>query len=164
MGTNASQRRAAGSIRCIDVYPADVSLGWRIVRQVTPEFAYKKVLDGQWREAFDDCGNFLGCQVIAAIGIDRELSDEEESASTITAHENRLNAGLDGRSRTIGMSEDRRITRRHPKTWSALPPEDAIERAIAKVQQWPYPASRIDNGRGPIAYGDRAIRVNPRVV
>lgn len=171
MGTNATQRRAAGSgARCIDVYAADVSRGWRIVRQVTPEFAFRKVNEGKWREQFDEFGNFFGVQVIAAVKTDQELPSGT-SATTITARDSMVYAGLAGRSRTMGMSEDRRIGRYSHVTGNALPPEDRIERVIAKVQQWPYPASRIDSGvqshtsfdRSRIIYGDRAPRVYPRV-
>lgn len=162
MGTNASQRRAAGSgDRCIDVYAADVSRGWRVVRQVTPEVAYRKVLEGKWSEQFDAIGNFFGVQVVAAVKTDQELPSGT-SATTITARDSMVFAGLAGPSRTIGMNEDRRIGRYSAVTCSALPPEDRIERVIAKVQQWPYPASRIDSGRGPVRYGDRALRVYPR--
>ena len=44
-----------------------------------------------------------------------------------------MNAGLYGRSRTAGMSEGERINRRNPMG-HALPPEDAIERAMEKVK------------------------------
>jgi hypothetical protein len=120
---------------------------------VSPTFAYNKVMNGKWRECFDDFGNFYGVQVVAAGRCDMDLISDEDSVTTITAAESKQNAGLDGPSRTFGRSEDFRISRRQPEDW--------IERAQVKVQQWPFPASRIDNGRGPVRFGDRAIRVYP---
>jgi hypothetical protein len=161
MTMSRKDRRSFGDY-CIDVYAADTSRGWRITRQTTPAIAYKKVLSGKYREVFDDFGNFFGVQIIAAAKTDLELVSDEDSTTTITARENRLNAGLAGQSHTIGLTEDRRITRQHPVTFAVLPPEDGIERVRAKVNQWPYPASRIDNGRGAPFFGDRAVRVYPR--
>lgn len=161
MGMNAAQRRAAFSDRSIYVYGADTSRGWRIVQVVTPESAYKKVMEGKCSELFDDLGNFLGVQILAAVKTDQDLPSGT-STTTITARDVLYFVGGGGKSRTIGMSEDRRITRYSPVTCKALPPEDRVERVIAKVQQWPFPASRIDSGRGPVKFGDRATRVYPR--
>lgn len=156
----SDRRRAIAVDRCIDVYSADTSLGWRIVRQVTALYAFHRVVEGKWRELFDSIGNFYGVQVVPAVKTDQELPSGS-SAATITFRDNMLYAGCGGRSRTIGRSEDFRITRYSQVSCKALPPEDRIERVIAKVQQWPYPASRIDNGRGQPCFGDRAIRVYP---
>jgi hypothetical protein len=41
-----------------------------------------------------------------------------------------------GRSRTAGMSEEKRLNRVHPKTHKVLPAEDIVERATAKLQAW----------------------------
>lgn len=152
--------RRLDAARDIDVYAADTSLGYRIVRQVTPMRAYEKVIAGQWRELFDDMGNFFGVQVVAAVKTDQDLPSGT-SASYITPKESRIYVGLEGRSETIGRNEEYRIT--HTNRFTGRPePEDRIERVIAKVQQWPFPASRIDNGCGPMQFGDRAIRVYPR--
>jgi hypothetical protein len=59
------------------------------------------------------------------------------------------------------MPEEKRISWRD-KYGKALVPEDAIERAQEKVKQWPWPASRIDDGRGEPVFGDRAVRVYPK--
>jgi len=48
------------------------------------------------------------------------------------------------------MREDQRISRKHPKSGKDLPPEDAIERAQAKVNEW------------PLMHRDRAVRVYPK--
>ena len=157
----AENRRAIALDRCIDVYSADTSLGWRIVRKVTALYAFNKVIEGKWVEIFDDIGNFYGVQIIAAVKSDQELPSGS-TAATITYLELIRNAGLEGRSRTMGRDENYRITRYSSVSSKALPPEDNIERAIAKVKQWPFPASRIDDGRGTPIYGDRAIRCYPR--
>jgi hypothetical protein len=155
--------RASIVDRSIDVYVADQSRGWRVVRQVTPVFAYDKVSRGLWSEMFDSYGTFVGVQVIAAVKTDQDLLSGASSV-TITANEVMINAGCRGRSRTIGMCEEQRINRRADGPngdGRALPPEDRIERVMAKVKQWPLPASRIDDGRGKPVYGDRALRVYP---
>lgn len=147
--------------RSIDVFAADTSLGWRIVRQVSAMYAYQKVTEGKWVEIFDDIGNFYGVKIVAAVKSDQELLSGT-SATTVTARDAMLYAGLGGASQTIGRSEDYRITRYSRVTCKALPPEDRIERVMAKVAQWPYPASRIDDGRGKAIFGDRAMRCYPR--
>jgi hypothetical protein len=157
------ERRSIHSDRCIDVYAADSSRGWRVTRQVTAEYAYEKVVVGNWREVYDTYGTFLGCQVLARIRTDSDMpSSEDGSTTTITAPENKRASGLNGISQTIRMCEEQRITR-HSRAYTVLPPEDLIERAMIKVRQWPLPASRIDNGRGLPVYGDRACRVYPRI-
>lgn len=160
MTMSRSDRRSARGERCVDVYSAEMSCGWRIIRQVTARYAYDKVIEGRWRELFDDLGNFLGVQVVNALKTDQDLPSGT-SATTITARDSMLFAGLGGPSRTITMNEDARISRFNAKTCRALPPEDHIERVIAKVQQWPFPASRIDSGDA-MRFGDRAVRVYPR--
>jgi hypothetical protein len=156
-----NERRAIMLDRCVDVYAADTSLGWRIVRKVSAILAYNKVVEGKWVEIFDDIGNFYGVKVVASVTSDQELPSGT-SATTITARDAMLQAGLGGRSQTIGRSEDYRITRYSRVTCKALPPEDRIERVMAKVAQWPFPASRLDDGRGKAIFGDRAIRCYPR--
>ena len=146
--------------RSIDVYSADTSQGWRIIRKVTAIYAFEKVVAGYWKEIFDHIGNFIGVQILAVVKSDEEIPSGA-TAATITFIEIIRNAGLEGRSRTIGRDENFRITRENPKDGKPLPPEDNIERAIAKVKQWPFPASRIDNGRGKPVFGDRAIRCYP---
>ena len=155
---NAAQRRAhAGEIR---VYPAETSLGWRVIRHVSAQEAGEKLASGEWREVLDEQGNFWGCQVLATFSKDQDLPSGA-SSSSITVNECFLNAGLGGRSRTAGMPEEKRISRRSAEG-KALPPEDAIERAREKVRQWPWPASRIDDGSGAAVYGDRAVRCYPK--
>jgi len=148
-GTNAQQRRAQQGERCMNLYPPDTTLGWRVIRQVSQAQALKKLACGQWRAVNDEQGNFLGYQVLATFKTDNELPSGASSTS-ITVNECELNAGLRGKSRTWGMNEEDRISRRHPTSGKALPPEDAIERAIAKVREWPLP------------HGDRAVRAYPK--
>ncbi len=102
-------------------------------------------------------GNHVGYQVLANLTKDEDLPSGA-SSSSITASECELNCG---KSRTVGLPEDKRISRR-TRMGRALPPEDAVERAQAKVRMWPHSASRIDNGRGDPVYGDRAVRVYPK--
>ena len=107
-------------------------------------------------------------QIRANVQSDRELPSIRSSCS-ITVSVVLLIAGQafrQGKSRTAGMSEEQRISRRWIEGKKAdgrtLPPEDAVERATEKLKQWPYPASRIDDGSGEPVYGDRATRVYPQ--
>jgi hypothetical protein len=160
MGKSSSQRRAEKGDRCINVYPPDTSLGWRVIRQVTPAKAAENLAAGRWREVYDEHGNFWGCQLLLSFKTDQDMQSGASSPS-ITVSECELNAGLRGSSHTAGLPEEKRISR-HSQTGKALPPEDAIERAIEKVKQWPWPASRIDDGTGIAVFGDRAVRVYPK--
>lgn len=118
----------------IDVFPAETSLGWRVIRVVSVMVAAEKLARGEWRQVYDEFGNFVGCQVLASFQSDLELPSGA-TATSITALESQLNAGCFGRSRTVRMSEEDRISR-HSRNGKALPPEDAIERAIAKLMEF----------------------------
>jgi hypothetical protein len=166
MGRSRSERRAAsGAVS--NLYAAETTLGWRVIDQVPMSLGAEKVARGKWREVFYEDGGFAGWQVLPAQACDRggkKIPSREGTPATITLAEVQRNAGLFGRSRTLGQPEWKRL-RRHAKydKEKILAPEDAIERAIRKVQQWPFPASRIatdDDGK-PV-FGDRAIRVYPK--
>lgn len=148
MSQTGNERRAQSSERCISVYPADTTLGWRVIKMVSAQLAMAKLALGVWREVHDEHGSFQGCQVLATVKSDSELPSGASSTS-ITVNECELNAGLGGKSRTAGLSEDKRISR-FRTDGKALPPEDAIERAEAKVREWTE------------LHGDRAIRVYPK--
>jgi hypothetical protein len=160
MSKDRNQRRQEKGERSVNVYPPDTSLGWRVIYMVSALKAAERLAAGVWREVYDEYGSFWGCQVVANFGKDEAILSGASSTS-ITVSELELNAGLRGKSRTVGLSEEQRIARINGKG-KPLPPEDAIERAQAKVKQWPYPASRIDDGRGEPKYGDRAVRVYPK--
>jgi hypothetical protein len=164
MGTRP-RVRGSNSAFTFYLYPADTTLGWRVIRRVTAAQGVAKLAAGQWREVFDEYGNHWGYQVVANFRTDQELPSGA-SSSSITVREMLLNAGVffpNGKSRTAGMTEDKRISRKHPISGKKLAPEDAVERARAKVSQWPHPASRIDDGTGAPRYGDLAVRVYPKI-
>jgi len=142
------------------VYPADTSLGWRVVRYVSIAFGMLRVKRGEWRIEPERNGHLGGFQILENGLGDFEV-ESKRGSTTINAHEVQLVAGLFGQSRTVGLSEDERISRR-ARDGRALEPDDDIEKACGKYHQWPAPASRIDNGKGKPVYGDRAVRVYPR--
>jgi len=104
--------------------------------------------EGKLREVQDEHQNFLGYQLISNFKTDNDLPSGVSSTS-ITVTECVLNAGLGGYSRTLGMGEEERISRKS-REGKQLPPEDAIERAIEKVKEW------------PLMHGDRAVRCYPK--
>lgn len=151
-----------------DLYPPTTTLGWRVIKLVTAAEAQGALEQGLWREVYDEQGNLAGYQIKANFQTDDDLPSGWSSCA-ISENEMDLNAGAafkHGRSKTAGMPEDLRVARRHihgkKATGKALPPEDAVERALAKVKLWPYPASRVDDGKGEPVFGDRAVRVYPK--
>jgi hypothetical protein len=137
-GKNRNQRRQSAGSPTYLLFDAETALGWRVIRHVSGAQGEEMLARGAWRDVYDDLGNHIGYQMIAAAEILRSSSDPlpNSSASSITVGELKLNAGLGGKSRTAGMSENMRITRRDLKTGASLPPEDAIEKAQTKVREW----------------------------
>jgi predicted alpha/beta hydrolase len=165
MGKSRAQRRTARG-KIINLFFTNTTLGWRVASHVPVELAVEKIALRQWREVFFEDGSLAGVQPLKPPE-GKALSEvliERLIAVTITLPEIKRNAGLYGRSHTIGMPEWKRL-RRHARLddQKILPPEDAIERAIEKVKQWPYPASRIGTDeKGAPVFGDRAVRVYPK--
>jgi hypothetical protein len=146
-----------------DLYPPTTTLGWRVVRKVTAAEVDDALIRGLWREVYDERGNFAGYQIKPNFKSDDDLPPGW-SLCSISVNQMDLNAGTvfrNGKSRTAGLPEDERVTRRDRETNHALPPEDAVELAVEKVRLWPFPASRVDNGKGDPIFGDKAVRVYP---
>jgi hypothetical protein len=145
----ASQRRAYRG--ALPLYPFDASLGWRPIKHAVPfEVGRAKIAAGEWKLSYDEVNRAYYYQPASWPGLPVDDSDP----AAITASESQMIAGLYGRSRTLGPRNSRA---------QIAPPMDAIEHSIRKLQQWPFPASRIDNGTGKPVYGDRAVRVYPKV-
>ncbi|MBS1803532.1 MAG: hypothetical protein JST28_09195 [Acidobacteria bacterium] len=125
-------RQARGRFK---VYGAYTTLGWRVVRSCGLEEGRKMVSLGDWEEVQDYDGGvaFQLRSPDRAVKGDYDILSMHAPAS-ISMQEMQVNAGCMGRSRTFGMSEDRRLERRDP--------EDAIERTIAKVKVWPHVGPR----------------------
>ena len=144
------------------LYPADDSRGWTHIRIIPFNEGLKKVAEGKFILHTDANGEPWYFQIRANNKTEEEIPGGIPSPTAITAHESMLNAGLFGCSATYDLNESQRMTRiaEHDSD-KYLPPEDEIERAQEKVRQWPWPASRIDDGMGEPVYGDRAVRVYP---
>jgi hypothetical protein len=146
-----------------DLYPPTTTLGWRVIKLVTAA-EVKDALDrGLWREVYDEHGDLAGYQIKTNFQTDDDLPSGWSSCA-ISENEMDLVAGTKfskGRSRTQGLPEAKKMARKD-QNGKALAPEDAVERAVAKVKAWPYPASRVDNGEGKPVFGDRAVRVYPK--
>ena len=138
MARFSSSRRRAVRGETMNLYPAETSLGWRIVRQVTAMEAAEKVALGHWSWVWYETGELAGAQMLASFKTDFDLPSNDRTAATITLVEVRMNAGEMGRSHTLGMPEYRRVSR-HAKydDKRILEPEDKIERAIFKIKMWP---------------------------
>ncbi len=178
MGKSLSERREIRGIT-VNVFSSNVSLGWQVMRQASAEVALEMIALKKWREIWYEDGTLAGVQplkpeerkTLSQVLVERLI------AVTITNPELKRNAGLYGKSHTLGMPEWRRLQRHvwqqvRPAEGSKKPqyidtgkiaaPEDLIERAIEKVKQWPFPQNRIGTDKhGEPIFGDRAIRVYP---
>jgi len=121
------------------LYPAETLLGWRVIRNVSYAQGEEMVVQGKWREVYDEHGNHIGYQMRPSRSDDLEILSRS-SSSGIVRSEMEINAGRvfsKGKSHTAGMSEARRMIRTNRDTGKALPPEDRIERVTSKVRVWP---------------------------
>jgi hypothetical protein len=90
---------------------------------------------GRFRHVHEEItGKLIGYQIV---GTAEQRGDQDipsqASCASISSREMDANAGLMGRSRTEGRSEDQRV-RRDPHTSHLLPMEDFVERTQAKVR------------------------------
>lgn len=132
----------------LHVYATNTTLGWRVIRNVSFADGEKRVEEGTFRRIYDQLNVHVGYQPLVNPFGDYGIRSEPSDTS-ITDAESQLNAGLEGKSQTAGLSEvDRELRIAGGKS-----PEDVLERATEKVRLWPFPAP----GRG-----DRAIRVYPK--
>jgi hypothetical protein len=177
MGKSRSERRAIAGL-VVDVFSTETVLGWNVIYRVPAAKALEMVALKQWREIWYENGELAGVQPLKPEERKtlHQVLVERLVAVTITLPELKRNAGVYGRSTTIGMPEWRRLQRAGKRVLVGeqlrpviLEPEDATERAIEKVRLWPYPASVMRDKRGdavtddkgvPI-FGDRAVRVYP---
>jgi hypothetical protein len=154
----ARPNRRSGSQTLI-VFSDETTLGWRVLRRISVAEYQRRKSRGEMRPVFDESGNLIGCQPIKVF--DQHLTTRSTPAAIIP-REVVLLAGTafrDGRSRTAGLTEQKRMERAsrvHPRTGKLLPPEDAIERVEEKVRLQTESANYHDGGR------DRAPRVYPR--
>jgi hypothetical protein len=132
MGTRPA-RRGHGGNRDFKLWLPETDQFWRVIRQVSFAEGERKCAAGEWCRVNDGFGNHVGFQILANFKKDEELPSGASSTS-ITVRECQLNAGLGGLSRTAGMIEEKRISRKN-QFGKPLPPEDAIERAQAKVKE-----------------------------
>ena len=127
--------------------------GNRSSRWISEKEVIRGLARGSMREYYDEFGRFKGYELIDVPPPTDESLPSLISTASISSREVLANAGLMGRSRTAGLREDERLTRRHPVTGHRLPAEDFVERSQEKVKLWTQPAP----GRG-----DRAVRVYPK--
>jgi hypothetical protein len=128
---------ASGSTRRFLVYGSYTTLGWRVVRHCTQARGEAMVQQGEWRRVVSrESGELIGFQLVSPDRCTKGDYDllSMHAPAAISVSEMQVNAGCHGRSRTRGMSEDRRLERREP--------EDAIERTMAKIAVWPLVGSR----------------------
>lgn len=138
-----------------ELWSADTSEGYRVIKHVAFAYGESRVARGEWRRVFDELtGAHKGYQAVAPRHDVTASSDASRAA--LAPPEMKANAGLLGRSRTGSMKpgDPRRIGRVHPKSGRLLPAEDFIERTQELVKLYPRSAN--------FRTGDRAVRVYPK--
>lgn len=151
------------STKNLVLFSSDTTLGWRVIFTVSYLKGEKNVAAGIWRRVNSQLGDHIGYQILCTqncgLDIPSNSSPTYISAAEIVLYATRSFVGRG--SRTEGLSEEERFARRG-KFDKILPIEDAVERVTGKVEQWPFPASRIGTAEdGSAIYGDRATRVYP---
>ena len=137
-GSSSQRRRQRGDVLLFG-WSAGES-GWRVTKSITQERFDQLKRRGHQFTPIHEWGTerVLGYQPTNVVGADYELPSRETRGS-ITSAEMDLIAGqafTGGRSRTMGLPEELRINRVHPLTGHALPPEDAVERAVGKLDMF----------------------------
>lgn len=162
MGKRPTRRGHGGGMNIFPLWLPETKKQWRVAREVSFASGEAKCASGEWGRVRDAHDNLAGYQVLASSFKSEESLPCGATSTSISVRELLMSAGCFGKSRTMRMTEEQRLARHAPfDPEKLLPPEDAVERAIAKVRQWPHPASRVDDGGGEPVYGDRATRVYP---
>lgn len=130
------------------LFSPDASRGWRINRRISFADGERGVERGVFIRVLNELNQHVGYQMTAGREADYDVMPQGVSGA-LSLREIYSNAGVNGRSRTRGLSEDDRLIR----VKQGLHPEDVIERAEQKVKVYERPAP----GRG-----DRAVRVYPK--
>jgi hypothetical protein len=125
------------------LYFPNTTLGWRVIRTIERREGQRGVERGAFRELIDDnTGNLIGFQLISSSEQRGDLDFPSlPSSAAISTREMRVNAGLCGRSRTAGLTEEQRLelaAARDPETGEYRTPEDEIERIQRKVEFYPF--------------------------
>lgn len=126
--------------RHVALFPAETSLGWRVIKRVPLALGLRKEAQGKWRRVLDETTrSLIGFQIIST-SVERGDRDVPSihSSAAISRAEMEINAMsqvfADARSRTAGMSEDHRKER---EAIGGLA-EDRAERVQCKVIVYPY--------------------------
>lgn len=125
------------------LFDTNITLGWRVVRDVSFAAGEAKVESGEWQRVYDAAMNHIGYQPMKGEKPIDEGIPSIHSCASISRSETEINAGLRGESHTAGMVEmerSRRIAR-------GLMPEDKVERVVAKIRVW----KKLGAKRGDIA-------------
>ena len=139
--------------RKFPLYSNYTALGWRVVKQISFDVGEASVSAGALVQVFDSLGAHHGYQ-LADNSPDKSIPSGSSSGA-LTAWESAANAGLYGISATKNLREEQRVQRKDRQTNQALPAEDFIELAEAKVRMQTCSANRD---------GDKAPRVYPGAV
>lgn len=133
MGKRPAMR--AGGKRFNLFAPYDEACDWIRVRRVSFAEGERMCRLGEWSRVNDANNEHAGYEILHREEWNGYVSSESPRA--ISASEMALYAGRAfrfGRSRTSGLTEKQRLARRDERTGLPLPPEDVVERIVAKVE------------------------------
>jgi len=117
------------------LFDGNTALGWRVTRRISLDAGERMLASGHARRVNDHNGVHIGYQ-LQQPGPVKNGVPAKPTPALLSAREMDLIAGqafTHGASRTASMTEAQRLTRVHPLTNKLLPPEDEVERAVAKL-------------------------------
>lgn len=134
----AKPRRRSANCETFPLYLPPSPLGYTVHDWVTVREGDRLVVNGTAEIQYDGLGFPVGYRLkpVAAGAKIQNGADARPVPVMLTVREMDLIAGQKfrrGRSRTAGRTELQRLSRVHPLTKKALPPEDEVERAVAKL-------------------------------
>jgi hypothetical protein len=124
--------------RFLPLFSSDSEMASRILRRVSPAEAEKFEAMGLWERRYDTrSGELIGYWMCAKRD-DRDVPSAGWTPTAISGDEMEINAATvafaGNRSRTVGLSEERRLER----VKQGLPAEDHAERVQCKVLVFPH--------------------------
>ena len=100
--TSADRRLAKGSLA--NLYAGNCDLGWRIIKQVPIEQGMKRVAQRKWQLLYFENGSFAGFLMAKPMEQETDGPFPGWSPSALRAKDSQINAGLNGSSRTMGLT------------------------------------------------------------
>jgi hypothetical protein len=131
------RRRSVSAREEFYIYEDISALNCRRTRRISYDRGETLALNGHAIRCYTPAGVHVGYELVQQVTyVKNGAIGSRPRPSMLTARDMELIAGLYGESKTENMPESQRVTRVHPVTRRILPPEDDIERAKAKLEEF----------------------------